>query len=40
MLENDVKNLDNEELIELLSALEGMDVLLEEEENLLKEGDE
>lgn len=38
MNEKEFTNLDDKELIELLTALEGMDLVLEEEENKLKEG--
>lgn len=38
MVDNDLKELGNEELVELLTVLEGMDSLLEEQENELKEG--
>lgn len=37
MADNDLKELGNEELVELLTVLEGMDSLLEEQENELKE---
>jgi hypothetical protein len=37
MVDNDLKELGNEELVELLTVLEGMDSLLEEQENELKE---
>ena len=38
MSENDLKKLDNEELIELLSLFEGLDDSLEEQEQILKAG--
>ena len=36
MLENDLIDLDNQELIELLATLEGMDDSLEQQEKRLK----
>lgn len=36
---DDIKNLDNEQLVELLSVLEGMDSILEEQEKILNEGE-
>ena len=38
MLEKDLINLDNQELMELLATLEGMDDLLKKQEIILKEG--
>lgn len=38
MLENDLIGLDNQELVELLATLEGMDDTLKEQEKIL-EGD-
>ena len=40
MSDKDLSNLDNQELMELLATLDGMDQILEEQEILLKEGND